>query len=149
VASPADRLAMLLERGPTSSSFATTTSAAARWRCSPAFVRRIDRLKAELIDAERYAAWAAQQRGRSRARVRGRVGGARPDARASSACFDDGGVLAPRVRLLRATAPPQRRSRSAHPQILVDDWQESLAGERELVAALELGGSALSARGRR
>ena len=72
------------------------------------FIRRIDRLRAELIDATRYAAWAAsarRRRGRARARVRRRLRRPRPDARGARR------LRRGRRRSRRAVAAAARRRR--------------------------------------
>jgi DNA helicase-2/ATP-dependent DNA helicase PcrA len=113
------------------------------------FVRRIDQCKAELIDAGRYAAWAAATAGEAGEREREFAGvfAAHDRMLEELGVFDEGGVLGACVALLRADGELCARIAGQYPQILVDDWQERSHGERELVAALERGGSALSAAG--
>jgi len=114
------------------------------------FVRRIDQLKAELIDAEGFAAWAAQlEEGPAAERERefARVLGAHDASLEQLGVFDDGGVLAAAVALLRGDEQLRGRVAQRFPVVLADDWQDRSHAERELVAALELGGSELSAAG--
>ncbi len=113
------------------------------------FVRRIDQCKAELIDAERYAAWAAAIDGQAGEREREFAGVFAAHDRMLEALgvFDEGGVLGACVALLRGDGELRERVAERYPELLVDDWQERSHGERELVVALERGGSALSAAG--
>jgi DNA helicase-2/ATP-dependent DNA helicase PcrA len=113
------------------------------------FVRRIDALKAELIDAERYAAWAETLDAESAERERefAAVMAAHDRMLAALGSFDAGGVLAAALALLRAEPAVLERVCGRYPQLLVDDWQDRSHGERELIATLEAGGSMLSAAG--
>ena len=148
VLGPGDRLAMLLDRAD------ELQLRHHDFRGRPlalfaGFVRRIDQLKAELIDAERYAAWAAGVDGDAGERERefGAVMAGHDRMLEELGCFDEGGVLAACVSLLRDDEELRRRVAARYPVLLVDDWQDRSHGERELVAALELGGSRLSAAG--
>jgi DNA helicase-2/ATP-dependent DNA helicase PcrA len=148
VLGPADRLAMLLDR----SDELELTHHDFRGRplaLFTGFVRRIDQLKAELIDAPRYAAWAAGIEGEAGDREREFAGvlAAHDRMLEQLGVFDEGGVLAACVALLRGDGALRERVAARFPVMLVDDWQERSYGERELVAAIELGGSALSAAG--
>ncbi len=113
------------------------------------FIRRIDQLKAELIDAAAYAAWAAgvEGPGGEREREFAAVMAAHDRMLEQLGSFDAGGVLAACVGLLRGDAALRERIAARFPQILVDDWQDRSHGERELVGALEAGGSVLGAAG--
>jgi DNA helicase-2/ATP-dependent DNA helicase PcrA len=113
------------------------------------FVRRIDELKAELIDQPRFAAWAAGVEGEAGEREREFAGvmAAHDRMLEELGSFDGGGVLGAAVKLLRGDGELRERVARRFPAVLVDDWQDRSHGERELVAALELGGSELSAAG--
>jgi DNA helicase-2/ATP-dependent DNA helicase PcrA len=148
VLSAADRLAMLLERSD------EVELAHHDFRGRPlalfaSFVRRIDRLKAELIDAQVYAAWAAGLAGEMGERERefAAVLATHDRMLTELGVFDEGGVLARSVGLLRGDLALRARVAGRFPVMLVDDWQDRSYGERELVAALESGGSELSAAG--
>jgi DNA helicase II / ATP-dependent DNA helicase PcrA len=144
---PGDRLALLLERIDELSierhDFGGSPNA-----LFGGFVRRIDRLKAELIGAEDYARWAAAGAG----------GGSDPSEAAIATEFAevyrthermlaelgvrDGGDLV-RDALRRVREQPAVARRFQH--LLVDDAQELDLGPALL--ALELGGSGLTAAG--
>jgi DNA helicase-2/ATP-dependent DNA helicase PcrA len=148
VLSAADRLAMLRERTD------EFELAHHDFRGRPlalfaSFVRRIDRLKAELIDADVYAAWAAGLAGDAGQRERDFAGVLATHDRilAELGVFDEGGVLARSVGALRSDAALRERVAARFPVVLVDDWQDRSYGERELIAALESGGSSLTAAG--
>jgi DNA helicase-2/ATP-dependent DNA helicase PcrA len=113
------------------------------------FVRRIDQLKAELIDAQRFSAWAATLEGESGERERefAAVLGAHDRMLEQLGVYDEGGVLAAAVALLRGERELRERVSQRFPAFAVDDWQDRSHGERELVAALEAGGSELTAAG--
>ena len=113
------------------------------------FVRRIDQLKAELIDAPRFAEWAAGLDGESAERERefAAVMAAHDRMLEALGSFDEGGVLLAAVALLRGDRALRERLAERFGVLLVDDWQDRSHGERELVAALELGGSSLTAAG--
>ena len=145
---PGDRLAMLLDRAEELELHHHD------FRGRPlalfaGFVRRIDQCKAELIDADRYAAWAAGIEGEAGARERefAAVMAAHDRMLEQLGVFDDGGVLAACVALLAGDRELRERIAGRYPQLAVDDWQDLSYGQRELIAALELGGSALSAAG--
>ena len=148
VLGPGDRLAMLLDRAD------ELELRHHDFRGRPlalfaGFVRRIDRCKAELIDAQRYAQWAAGVDGEAGERERefAAVMAAHDRMLEQLAVHDEGGVLAAAVALLRHDADVRERIAGRYPALLVDDWQDRSHAERELVAALELGGSMLSAAG--
>lgn len=144
VASPAERLAMLLERGP------ELELRHHDFRGRPlalfaSFVRQIDRLKAALIDAEQYTAWAAQQSDREREFAAVFV--AHDRMLSERGLLDDGGLLIAGVRLLQRDSTAAAALAERHPQILVDDWHSRGAGERELVRLIAAGGGGLSITG--
>jgi DNA helicase II / ATP-dependent DNA helicase PcrA len=128
--SPADRLAMLAERIDElplqHHDFGGNSGA-----LLGSFVRRIDRLKAELIGAEEFAAWAAQWDN-----LREREFAAIFDAhdrmvRELGAC-DEGDLVRTAIRLIAAQAP----GRQLLEQVLVDDAQELDLAPATLAAAL-------------
>jgi DNA helicase-2/ATP-dependent DNA helicase PcrA len=148
VVGAADRVAMLLERA------GELALSHHDFRGRPlalfaGFIRRIDRLRAELIDPPRYAAWAATIADRSGERERefAAVFAAHDRMLEERGVYDEGGVLA--ACLARLTVDPALRARVAerYPVVLVDDWHDRSRGERELVRALEAGGSTLTATG--
>jgi DNA helicase-2/ATP-dependent DNA helicase PcrA len=148
VLGPGDRLAMLLDRAE------ELELRHHDFRGRPlalftGFVRRIDQLKAELIDSVRYAEWAAGIEGDAGERERefAAVMAAHDRMLEELGCFDEGGVLGACVALLHDDEDLRRRVAVRYPVALVDDWQDRSHGERELVAALELGGTRLSAAG--
>jgi DNA helicase-2/ATP-dependent DNA helicase PcrA len=148
VLSAAERLAMLLERAD------ELELSHHDFRGRPlalfaSFVRRIDTLKAELVDAERYARYAdgLEGAGAEREREFASVFAAHDRMLEARGVFDEGGVLANAVALLRGDGAVCARAAARFPAVLVDGWQDRSAAERELVAALEQGGSVLSAAG--
>jgi len=148
VVSAADRLAMLLERA------GELTLSHHDFRGRPialfaGFIRHIDRLRAELIDAARYAAWAETVDGPEGDRERefATVFAAHDRMLEERGVFDEGGVLAANLALLQDDPELRARVAAVHPAVLVDDWQDRTRGERALVAALEAGGSALTVAG--
>ena len=149
VVSAADRLAMLLERAD------ELELRHHDFRGRPlalfaGFIRHIDRLRAELIDAPRYAAWAERQRRAPRASASASSPPSSPPTTAcsrSAASSTRAACSPPAWRCSPATPALRARVAAAHPAVLVDDWQDRTRGERELVAALEAGGSALTVAG--
>ena len=125
--SAADRLAMLLERAD------ELELAHHDFRGRPlalfaSFVRRIDALSAELDRRRRASrAWAAARRRRRRASA---SASSRPSSPPTTACstqrgvFDEGGVLAAAVALLRGDGAVRARVAARYPAVLVDDWQD-------------------------
>ncbi len=148
VVSAADRLAMLLERAD---ELALTHHdfRGRRIALFAGFIRHIDRLRAELIDAPRCAAWAATVPGPAGARERefAALFAAHDRMLEERGVYDEGGVLAACLRLLLADAALRERVAARFPVALVDDWQDRSHGERELIAAFEAGGSSLTAAG--
>ncbi|HEU0316670.1 MAG TPA: UvrD-helicase domain-containing protein, partial [Solirubrobacteraceae bacterium] len=128
VATPADRLAMLLDRVD------ELDLRHHDFRGRPAallgsFVRRIDRLKEELIGAERYAAWEAgvgPDGAGAGAREREFAGIflAHDRMLAERGALDAGDLLIAAARLLDAGDPGSVGARAAArwPVLLVDDW---------------------------
>ena len=108
-----DRLAML-SSGSTSCRSATTTSAAASTPLLGGFIRRIDRLKAELISAEEYAALGAR---RCRRAVDAAPSASSPRSTArTSGCSAEAGARRRRPgprRAARSSAPPEPRIASS------------------------------------
>jgi hypothetical protein len=97
------------------------------------FVRRIDQLKAELIDAERYAALGgARRQASASASSPPSTCRPRPDAR-ERGVLDAGDQLIACVRCSSAT-PTLARGRRAPPAPARRRLADPLAGERELVA---------------
>ena len=148
VVSSAERLAMLLERAD------ELELSHHDFRGRPlalfaSFIRRVDALKAELIDASAYAAWAEQVEDATGERERefAAVFAAHDRMLEARGVFDEGGVLASAVALLRGDEPVRERTAARFPAVLVDDWQDRCGGERELVAELERSGCELSAAG--
>ena len=148
VVGAADRLAMLMERS------AELELARHDFRGRPlallaSFVRRIDRLRAELVDATRHAAWAATLDGPAGERERefATVFAVHDRMLEERGVYDEGALVATAVALLRADAGASARVAERHPEILVDDWQDRSHAERELVAAVESGGARLTAAG--
>ena len=132
---PGDRLAMLLERIDELSlrhhDFGGSANA-----LLGGFVRRIDRLKAELVEAEDYARWAAglpdQPTRRSSA------SSPRSTARTSGCCAEAGardeGDLVLRRAAAAASGRPRGRGRFEH--VLIDDAQELDLAAAPLARAL-------------
>jgi DNA helicase-2/ATP-dependent DNA helicase PcrA len=110
-----------------------------------AFVRRIDQLKAELIDAERYAdlARAGSELDREFAavfRVHERLLRER-------GVLDAGDQLILCVRMLERDATLAEGLAERHQHLLVDDWQIRSPGERRLIALLAQAGASLTVAG--
>jgi DNA helicase-2/ATP-dependent DNA helicase PcrA len=149
VLSAAERLAMLIERAD------ELELSHHDFRGRPlalfaSFVRRIDALKAELVDASAFADWAAGVQDPStgeREREFAAVFAAHDRMLQARGLFDEGGVLASCVTLLAGDESVRRRTGARFPALLVDDWQDRCAAERALVAALERSGSELVAAG--
>ncbi len=138
---PGERLAMLLERidqlGLREHDFAGNPAA-----LLGRFVRRIERLKGELIDAERFAAWAATLDGPESALEREFAAVYRAHERllADAGARDAGDLVQGALRLAL------RQADGAHvfEHVLVDDAHELDFGTFSLVRAL---GEALTAAG--
>ena len=110
-----------------------------------AFVRRIDQLKAQLIDAERFAATAAD--GSERDREFAVVYLAHDRLLGERGSLDVGDRLIACVRMLEREPSLSEELARRHEQLLVDDWQVRSAGERRLVALLARAGAELSVAG--
>ena len=110
-----------------------------------AFVRRIDQLKAQLIDAERFSATAAD--GSERDREFAVVYLAHDRLLGERGALDAGDRLIACVRMLEREPSLSEELARRHEQLLVDDWQTRGAGERELVRALAAGGISLTVAG--
>jgi DNA helicase II / ATP-dependent DNA helicase PcrA len=110
-----------------------------------AFVRRIDALKAELIDAERCAEAAAG--GSERDREFAAVYRAHDRLLRERGVLDAGDQLIVCVRMLEREDAIARGLAERHGHLLVDDWQVRSAGERRLVALLARAGAELSVAG--
>jgi len=110
-----------------------------------AFVRRIDQLKAQLIDAERFSRTAAD--GSERDREFAAVYLAHDRLLRERGALDAGDRLIACVRMLEREPALSQELARRHQHLLVDDWQTRGAGERELVRALTAGGIALTAAG--
>jgi DNA helicase-2/ATP-dependent DNA helicase PcrA len=144
VLSAGERLALLLEaagrldlrhhdfRGRPSSLFA-------------AFIRRIDALKAELIDAERCA--EAAQGGSERDREFAAVYAAHEQILRERGVLDSGDLLIVCVRMLERDRALARGLAERHRHLLVDDWQTRSPGERRLTAVLGAAGAQLTLAG--
>jgi DNA helicase-2/ATP-dependent DNA helicase PcrA len=110
-----------------------------------AMVRRIDKLKSELIDVEAYAAGAG---GRSeRDREFAAVYQAHEELLREHGAIDSGGQLLACVRMLEREPLLASELAQAHPHLLVDDWESRPAGARRLIVQLALGGASLTATG--
>ncbi|GAC1434164.1 MAG: hypothetical protein NVSMB51_00690 [Solirubrobacteraceae bacterium] len=136
-ATPADRLAMLLGRVD------ELSLEHHDFRGRPAallatFVRRIDLLKAELIDAERFAA-AASAKG-EREREFAELFRTHDRMLSERGALDSGDLLLHSVRLLAGKPQVLARAAVRWPHLLVDEWQELSFGEREVVRLLESAG---------
>ena len=110
-----------------------------------AFIRRIDQLKAELVDAERYADDAAA--GNERDREFAAVYRTHDQLLRARGVLDRGDQLIAVVRMLEREPPLVQALARRHHHLLVDDWQTRSAGERRLVMLLARGGLALTVAG--
>ena len=137
--SPGDRLAMLAERIDElplqHHDFGGNSGA-----LLGSFVRRIDRLKAELIGAEEFASWAAQWDNLREREFAAIFGAHERMVRELGAC-DEGDLVRTAIRLIAAQAP----GRQLFEQMLIDDAQELDLAPATLAAAVA--GSALTAAG--
>jgi len=110
-----------------------------------AFVRRIDQLKAELVDAERFAERSAA--GSDRDREFAAVFRTHDRLLRERGVLDRGDGLIACVRMLEREPAIACALASRHPHLLVDDWQRRSGGERELVLLLARSGMALTLAG--
>jgi len=120
---PADRLAMLLER------IDELPLAEHDLRGSPsatlgAIVERIDRLKDELVSAGDYAAWAATQPA-EREREFAALYAAHERMLAEAGALDVGDLVLHAFRLLREKPDVRGRVAARHRHVLVDDLQDT------------------------
>ena len=118
----ADRLAMLLERLddlPLREHDLGASPAALMARV----VARIDRLKEELVDAERFAAWA-QEADRPREREFAQLYLAHERLLAEQGALDAGDLVLRALRLLRDRPHVRARVGARHRHLLVDDLQD-------------------------
>ncbi|MCW3066971.1 MAG: UvrD/REP helicase, partial [Solirubrobacterales bacterium] len=128
---PADRLAMLLDR------IGELTLRVHDFRGDAtalvgSFVRRIDRLKAEGITAEEYAAWAeglpevgdAERTRAAREREFAGLFAAHERMLAEAGTLDGGDVVLTAVRVLREKAHVRARTAARWRHLLVDDLEE-------------------------
>jgi DNA helicase-2/ATP-dependent DNA helicase PcrA len=110
-----------------------------------AFVRRIDQLKAELVDADRYSEIASN--GSERDREFAAVYRAHDRLLRERGVLDAGDRLIVCVRMLEREASIAHALAQRHEHLLVDDWQARSPAERELVRTLAQGGLALTVAG--
>jgi DNA helicase II / ATP-dependent DNA helicase PcrA len=143
---PADRLAMLLDRVD------ELDLRQHEFRGRPAallasFVRRIDRLKDDLIDAETFArrVAAAGDDARPLEREFAGVYVAHDRMLAERGTLDGGDLLLRSVTLLGGDRAVRERAGGRWPEVLVDDWQAVSLGEREVVRQLVAAGAHLIA----
>jgi DNA helicase-2/ATP-dependent DNA helicase PcrA len=143
---PADRLAMLLER------VEELDLRQHEFRGRPAallasFVRRIDALKDDLIDGETFARAIAMQGDGAGPREREFVGVflAHDRMLAERGTLDGGDLLLRAVGLLRRDRAVGKRAAARWPELLVDDWPAISRGEREVIRQLVRGGAGLIA----
>ena len=146
-ATPADRLAMLLDR------VAELSLRRHDFRGRPAaliagFVRRIDELKAQLIDARRFAAWAAGldsgERG-DREREFAEVFLAHDRMLAGRGALDHGDLILEALRVLRETPAVAARVGRRWQELMIDGLADMSYAQRELITALAGCGLALVA----
>jgi DNA helicase-2/ATP-dependent DNA helicase PcrA len=139
---PADRLAMLLDR------VEELDLRQHEFRGRPAallasFVRRIDRLKDDLIDAETFASSTVDGSPREREFVGVFV--AHDRMLAERGTLDGGDLLLRAAALLAGDRSVRERWAGRWPELLVDDWPGLSRGEREVIGQLVGGGSRLIA----
>ena len=137
----ADRLAMLLDR------IDELTLRRHDLRGNPAallagVIERIDRLKVELVTADEYAAWAADESRSGQEREFAGLYQAHDRMLAERGALDFGDLLIVAHRLLRDDDAVRERLAERYPHLLVDDYQDlDLAPVR--VAGLLAQGSAV------
>ena len=146
VVSPAERLAMLLDR-PDDLELSHHDFRGRPLALFASFIGRVDALKAELIDHRAYAAWAEERDGPGAARERefATVFAVHEAMLEARGVFDEGGVLQSSITLLSSDADVAARTAARYPHALVDDWQNRSRAERALVSSLE--GTTLAAAG--
>jgi DNA helicase-2/ATP-dependent DNA helicase PcrA len=143
-ATPADRVAMLLER------LDELTLRHHDFRGRPAtllagFVRRIDRLKDELISAQDYAAWAAgldagtdedPDPRPAREREFAQVYARHDQLLADQGLLDFGDLLLHTLELLRAKPHVRARWAARFAHVLVDEYQDTNFAQSEVLELL-------------
>jgi DNA helicase-2/ATP-dependent DNA helicase PcrA len=110
-----------------------------------AMVRRIDRLKADLIDVDAFSAGVTD--GSERDREFAAVYRAHEELLRRHAATDAGGLLIACVAMLEREPQIAAALAADHPHVLVDDWDARSGGERRLVSLLAQGGANLTATG--
>ena len=146
-ATPADRLAMLLEHIDELSlrhhDFQGRPAA-----LLASFVARIDRLKEQMIDAPRYVAWADALEDGGDAAANGHAAREREFAALFAdhdrllrerGTLDSGDLLLRTHRLLAERPHVRERVTSAYPHLLVDEYQDLNLAAREIVDLLSSG----------
>ncbi|MGD0198734.1 MAG: ATP-dependent DNA helicase [Solirubrobacteraceae bacterium] len=108
-----------------------------------AIVRRIDRLKLELVGCEDFAAGAEEAGDREFAGLYK----LHEQILREHGVLDAGGQLIACVRMLERDSAIATGLALRHPKLLVDDWQSRSRGQRELLLALAGGGCELTATG--
>ncbi len=131
-----ERLAMLVERGD-ELELEQHDFAGNRTALLEALVRRIDRLKSELIDAESFAAWAQNQPD-PREREFAALFGAHERMLRELGARDENDAVRAATALL-ATPPPAAPALPCFGQVLVDDAQELCLAEAALARTLAPG----------
>jgi len=144
VASAGERLALLLERAD------ELDLRHHDFRGRPpmlfaAFVRRIDQLKADLVDAASFARAAAE--GSDRDREFAVIYQTHERLLRERGVLDSGGQLIACVRMLERDPQIATQLGARQPRLLVDDWQIRPLAERALVALLATGGAELTIAG--
>jgi DNA helicase-2/ATP-dependent DNA helicase PcrA len=143
--SAGDRLAMLLERMdelPLRHHDLRGNPSAALG----AIVRRIDRLKDELVTAEDYAAWAATLPAEElREREFARLYGEHERLLAESGSLDAGDLVLHAFRLLRARPHVRERLARRHRHVLVDELQDASFAQGLLLRLLVAGHGGITA----
>jgi DNA helicase-2/ATP-dependent DNA helicase PcrA len=139
----ADRLAMLLDR------VEELDLRQHEFRGRPAallasFVRRIDRLKDDLIDADRFAQLTVGDAG-PREREFAGVFLAHDRMLAERGTLDGGDLLLRAVGLLTGDEAVRERTAGRWPELLVDDWPAVSRGEREVIRQVVSAGARLIA----
>src|SRR5215218_2775431 len=135
---PADRLAMLLER------IDELTLRRHDLRGNPAallagVIERVDRLKEELVTAEEYAAWAAEASRSGQEREFAGLYRAHDRMLAERGALDFGDLLLTAHRLLRDNAGVRARAAERYAHLLADEYQDLNLAQVEIVGLLARG----------
>jgi len=135
---PADRLAMLLER------IDELTLRRHDLRGNPAallagVIERVDRLKEELVTAEEYAAWAAEASRSGQEREFAGLYRAHDRMLAERGALDFGDLLLTGHRLLRDNAGVRARAAERYAHLLVDEYQDLNLAQVQIAAVLARG----------